>query len=556
LNTQIAAFETAVKAGWNGSKYAYLDAPQLSSANSDQYTYLLQTNYYVRSVTPELDELEALGANAVTVHLNFPIFDQAFYTYEGNPAQYQQFVSFYQQLAQDIRARGMKIVVEASLGLPITGNQVSVFQTYAMSLSWTDYMAGRAANALAVAQLISPDYMTVLTESDSEETISGQTELSTVAGVTQIVQQILTTLQNAGVQNVQIGAGVGTWTENYMQYVQALIAMPMNFVDMHIYPVNDNDFLNALTAAEAINAAGKKVGLSECWDWKIRDSELTKLSYSAVTARDPFSFWYPVDISFLQAIINFANYQQLAFISPYRSHYFFAYLDYNTYGSLPIATLLTDSYAATTAAVLSGTFTPTGHAWETRNIAPDTTPPATPAAPTTTLVGTNGINLAWVPDSDNVGVSAYKLYRDGSLLTTTSLLSYPDSGLVSGETYRYTLLTLDASGNVSAMSAPLVVETVDITPPSVPTNLAVTSVTEHSITLNWTLSTGIGGVGGYRVLAGTSPTSLSIRADVTAPPYTDTVTKGTTYYFEVESYNPKGITSGPSNEVSATTPSN
>ena len=102
-------------------------------------------------------------------------------------------------------------------------------------------------------------------------------------------------------------------------------------------------------------------------------------------------------------------------------------------------------------------------------------------------------------------MSAYNLYRDGTLLTTTSGLVYYDNGLVSGETYTYNLTATDASGNVSGMSPPLVVETIDITPPSVPTNLAVTGFTYSSVSLNWTPSTGIGGVGGYWILRGTSP---------------------------------------------------
>ena len=57
-----------------------------------------------------------------------------------------------------------------------------------------------------------------MTEPDSEATVSGQTNLNTVTGAIQLVQQVLTTLQDAGVKDVQIGAG--TWTVNYMQYVQ------------------------------------------------------------------------------------------------------------------------------------------------------------------------------------------------------------------------------------------------------------------------------------------------------------------------------------------------
>jgi len=84
LNTQITAFDATVKAGWNGSSYPYLDAPQLLAANSDSYTQLLGTNYYQYAVSVQLSELQALGAKAITIHINFPIFYQPFHTYAGN----------------------------------------------------------------------------------------------------------------------------------------------------------------------------------------------------------------------------------------------------------------------------------------------------------------------------------------------------------------------------------------------------------------------------------------------------------------------------------------
>lgn len=553
MATQIAGFNTAVNSGWDGSSYAYLNAPQLPTANSNGYTTLLTPYYYSVGVTEQLEELQALGANAVTVHIDFPTFYQPFYTYAGDPSLYQQFVSFYQQLAQDVRARGMKLVVEATFGMPLTGANTAQFQSYAQSLTWSEYMAGRAANALAVAELIQPDYMTVMTEPDTEATDSGQNSLNGVTGATQLVQQILTTLKNAGIKNIQVGAGAGTWTKNYMQYVQALAALPLNFVDMHIYPINYTLFTNALTAADTIHAAGKQVAMSEYWDYKVRNNELGVLDMSTLFSRDPFSFWAPIDISFLQAVVNFAKYKQLAFLSPFWVDYFFAYLDYNTYGLLANDTIITDSYSAASNAISVGGFTSAGRAWETQNIPADKTPPATPAAPTTTAIGPTVINLAWTADTDNVGVSAYNLYRNGTLLSTTSQLLYYDSGLVPGESYTYRLTAVDASGNVSGMSAPLIVETIDTTPPSVPTNLVVTNVTAESISISWKLSTGIGGVEGYRILFGTTPTALSIVANVTAPPYTINVAPLTTYYFEVESYNPLGATSGPSNLVSATT---
>ena len=140
LARQIAGFDAAANAGWNGSSYPYLDAPQLEAASSDQYTTLLGTNSYTYSVIPQLEELQAPGANAVTVHLDFLIFYQPFYAYMGNPAQYQPFVNFCQQFAQNIRARGMRLAVEASLGMPLVGDQVFQFQSYLDTLSWSEYI--------------------------------------------------------------------------------------------------------------------------------------------------------------------------------------------------------------------------------------------------------------------------------------------------------------------------------------------------------------------------------------------------------------------------------
>jgi hypothetical protein len=141
--------------------------------------------------------------------------------------------------------------------------------------------------------------------------------------------------------------------------------------------------------------------------------------------------------------------------------YYFAYLDYGTYGALPANTILVDSYSASSSAVQLGAFSPTGHAWESMNIPPDTTPPATPSATIAYVIGQTRINLRWDPDTDNVGVSAYNLYRDGALIGTTSGLVYYDSGLLPGTVYTYTVTATDAAGNISAISAPLVVQTTE-----------------------------------------------------------------------------------------------
>jgi chitodextrinase len=61
------------------------------------------------------------------------------------------------------------------------------------------------------------------------------------------------------------------------------------------------------------------------------------------------------------------------------------------------------------------------------------------------------ISLAWTASTDNVGVTNYKLSRNGALIATlsNSTLSYSDSGLTSTTTYSYSLVATDAAGNTS-----------------------------------------------------------------------------------------------------------
>ncbi len=458
LSTQISSFRTAVLTSSTGAASPAMSAPQLISADSCQFSQLIAPGYYNNFVIPALDELIALGAKAVTVHIDFPVLYQPYYV--SNPSQYQEYVNFYQQLAVDVHARGLKLIIESSIGQAFPGNEADTFATYLKGLSWTAYMAGRAQNALNVVELVQPDYMSVITEPDSEATASGQPNAGTVAGSTQLLKTILSTIQGAGANNVLIGAGAGTWITSYVQYIQSFASTSIAYVDMHIYPINNNLFNNAILAANIARAAGKRVTISEAWVYKIRNSELNKLSYTEIYGRDPYSFWAPIDIAFLNALADFGSAKQLIFVSPFWSHYLSAYLDYNATSAMSTADRMTASYQAVRTANLAGAFTPTGIAWLNRSIpAPDSSAPAVPAPPTATAVLGSNAYLAWTNDTDNVGVAAYRIYRNGALIGTTSLLGMNDQGLASGTNYTYTISAFDASGNVSPQSAQLKVKT-------------------------------------------------------------------------------------------------
>ncbi|GAB3891089.1 hypothetical protein GCM10029964_063690 [Kibdelosporangium lantanae] len=62
-------------------------------------------------------------------------------------------------------------------------------------------------------------------------------------------------------------------------------------------------------------------------------------------------------------------------------------------------------------------------------------------------------SLSWSASSDNVGVSGYRVYRNGTQVGTTSGTSFTDTGLSGSTRYTYTVAAYDAAGNVSSQSS-------------------------------------------------------------------------------------------------------
>lgn len=89
----------------------------------------------------------------------------------------------------------------------------------------------------------------------------------------------------------------------------------------------------------------------------------------------------------------------------------------------------------------------------------DTQAPTVPSGLTATVMSTSQINLSWSASTDNMGITGYRVYRDGIELGTTPLLNASDTGLGAATTYSYTVSALDAAENLSAQSAPVTATT-------------------------------------------------------------------------------------------------
>ncbi|MCA9353942.1 MAG: fibronectin type III domain-containing protein [Candidatus Kaiserbacteria bacterium] len=100
----------------------------------------------------------------------------------------------------------------------------------------------------------------------------------------------------------------------------------------------------------------------------------------------------------------------------------------------------------------------------------DATAPSTPTLLTATPITTSQIDLAWSASTDNYSVAGYNVFRDGTAIATTSLLSYSDTGLTASTTYAYTVRAFDPSYNYSSSSNTLATTTPDVYIPPTPTS--------------------------------------------------------------------------------------
>src|SRR3984957_14505709 len=558
LNGDLKAFKIALNGIWNGSKYPVLFSGTLTSADGNAGPPLIASGHY-SGVQLQLQALQAMGVKAIMVEVGFPMLYEPFFS---SQSQYQQFVSFYQQVAASVRALGMKLVIENNCLLSKDVQAGWNTTPFYATLNWTEYQAARAQTAAVIAQTVQPDYLVGLEEPDTEAYMAGQPEAKTVTGSTGMLREILSSVQQAGVSGMKVGAGVGSWQNEYLGFIQSFVAQPLDFIDMHIYPVNNtgtqNFLTNALTIASTAAAAGKPVAMTECWLNKETNNEFGVLTADQVRVRNAFSFWEPLDASFFQTMENLANYTHMAFLAPSNSDYYWAYQTYSStlagesHGqAIPEETTLADQ------AMRQASFTSTALSYYGAIIpSPDRMPPSTPANLAGGSSSPSTAALTWTASTDDVGVAGYSILRNGVNVATTAQTQFQDSGLAGPATYSYVVRAFDLGGNVSAPSLPLNITTKDVAPPSALSNLAAAAVSSTEINLTWSASTDNIAIGSYRIFRGTSPSTLSLAgttASTTKSFSSYTLNPATTYYFGVEAVDTSGNVSVMSRIISAGT---
>ncbi len=184
----------------------------------------------------------------------------------------------------------------------------------------------------------------------------------------------------------------------------------------------------------------------------------------------------------------------------------------------------------------------------------DTQSPTTPSNLASSNVTSTTLDLSWSASTDNVGVTGYYIYKNGTSVGTVTGTSANITGLTADTQYNFYVKAYDAAGNKSNASNTIYVTTAtspDIQAPSAPSNLAYANVSQTSADLSWTSSTDNVGVTGYKIYK-----NNNYLETVTGTSYTaNGLSASTTYEFYVKAEDAAGNISDKSNTVSFTTQS-
>ena len=306
LNGEIT--NLAARAAAGTAKGAPAMGAELLAANGNLGTSLLRPGA-IHGVNLTLDRFKQLGIRGVTVELGFPLLLSSF----PNHAQY---LAFYEQVAAAVRAHGMLLSVEENA---IFANTVfSSLQPAYAGLTLDTYAVGQRAQAQLIIDRLHPAYLSILDEPDTFAR-NLHLPLDSVAAAVQVVNEELAGLRRG---STKVGAGTGTWSDPGIDAALAT-KTAIDYLSVHVYPIDPTSLAHLDVVSATATRTHKPVVLDETWLYKGGN-----LAGGVVTdARiGTFSFFAPLDARFLKAIVAYADSHDFAYVSPFWSSQFFAYL--------------------------------------------------------------------------------------------------------------------------------------------------------------------------------------------------------------------------------------
>ncbi len=297
----------------------------------------------MNGVDAYLDALQALNVQGVTVAVSYPLILPSF-------ANSEQYLTFFEDVAADVHQRGLKLDVETGPIFPEQGITVSY-----KGLTAAQYAKNKNQIAQMIIDDLAPDWLNLGSEPDTEASLLSLPQLNTPAGWTAYVNAAMAGLERG---NTKVEAGIGTWGN--IAIAQSLVKTDLDTIAIHFYPITSTaDIMTALQVATLAQKNGKSMTMDEAWLYK-SESFAGGDAYN-VFKLDPFNFWAPLDQAYLGTMVRLCQLENIEYISPFWSLYFFAYLNYSPSivgESYPMVRTLSEQAAAQ--AVEKGETTSTG----------------------------------------------------------------------------------------------------------------------------------------------------------------------------------------------------
>ena len=192
------------------------------------------------------------------------------------------------------------------------------------------------------------------------------------------------------------------------------------------------------------------------------------------------------------------------------------------------------------------------HITESGTSGHDLVTPSVPQNLQSINTGENKINISWDASTDNVGVTGYNVFKNGTLYSQVTGTTALVMGLTSGTNFNFYVQAFDGAGNTSGNSNTIYVTTetnIDTEPPTQPAGLTASGVGTTQVSLSWTGSTDNVKVNGYKVYKNSIHFSTvnATNALITG------LDPNTNYSFYVIAFDAAGNNSVKSNTVNVTT---
>ena len=290
-------------------------AVELLVANSNRGEILL-TDRVFRATVLTLDRLQSLGVQCVALSIQFPVLVRS-------QPRASEYLNFYKRVIREIRQRGLAVIVE--MGTLFREPEFSKLRIDYSHLTLEIFKVQLREMAQIIVTGLKPDYLTILTEPDTQSQNTGLD--FSVSNFSSTIQYVVKGLQPSG---VQLGAGAGTWSP--MGYFSALVKIgQLDYIDLHIYPIQRNFVINRVDRIARIAAAhDKKISIGEAWLYKVSQRELGRIKPLTAFTRDVYSFWQPLDSMFIEMLVDLSRRADAEFCSLFWMKYLYGYIDYNS----------------------------------------------------------------------------------------------------------------------------------------------------------------------------------------------------------------------------------